>query len=85
MNKEQYQDKYQLVSNEEWKVLEEKGLIPDRTSQVARAKFKELMLRRPEKDGTTFNWDEIIFLGGMDLVSFGSKFPIDAGQYMYNF
>lgn len=85
MTREQYQSKYWSVSDEKWKALTEKGLVPDKNSPHAQQKFKELMSKEPKKDKQTFTNDEMIFLGGMDLVLFGDRFPIDADQYMYNF
>ena len=82
MTREQYEDLFWGVSDEKWNKIVKEGLLPDRTSPEARATFKKLMKRKPLKEEMTFSDEETLFLGKMDLVTFGEKFPGEAAWYM---
>lgn len=82
MTREQYEDLFWEVSDEKWNKITREGLVPDREAPEAKATFKNLMTRKPNKEGMTFSDEEILFLGKMNLVAFGEKFPADASYYM---
>ena len=78
----EYQERFWDVSDEEWKELKDRGLVPDRNSEKCWAKFDELMQTPVKEKGMTFDDDTILFMGKMDLVGFGKKFPGEADWYM---
>ena len=93
MTREEYQNRFWDVSDEKWKELEDKGLIPDKKrdemfsmkfdkNKKSWQKYAELMQRRPDEDKLVFDEDEILFMGAMDLSSFAEKFPAEADSYM---
>ena len=82
MTRDEYQERFWDVSDEKWKELEERGLIPDRNSEKCWAKFDELMQTTVEEDKMTFDDDTILFMGKMNLVRFAEKFPGEADWYM---
>lgn len=93
MTRKEYEEKVWSVTDEEWDKLVKEGLVPDKSpgesvysgydkTKASWKKFEELMKRSPKGDGSTFSDDEIIFLGNMDLVAFGDKFPCEAEIYM---
>ena len=82
MTREEYQERFWDVSDEKWKELEERGLIPDRNSEKCLAKFDELMQTTVEEDKMTFDEDTILFMGKMNLVRFAEKFSGEADWYM---
>lgn len=66
------------IDEEEYQVLKENGLLPDNSEDSESwKKFNELM----EKGGP-FEFDELQFLGEMDLISFQKKYPAEAEKYM---
>lgn len=78
----EYQERFWDVSDEKWKELKDRGLVPDRNSAKCRAKFDELMHTPVKEEGMTFDDDTILFMGKMDLVGFSEKFPGEADWYM---
>ena len=93
MTREEYEDKYWSLTDEEWDKLVKEGLVPDKSpgesvysgydkTKASWKKFEELMKRSPKEDGSAFSDDEIIFLGNMDLVAFSEKFRYEAEVYM---
>lgn len=86
MTRQEYEEALWEVSDEEWKDLKRKGLIPNKDSSLCKEKFKELMKREPNKDGLSFTFDkyEMFFMGSMDLCKFFDKFPDEAEYFMKN-
>lgn len=93
MTREEYEDKYWSLTDEEWDKLVKEGLVPDKLhgesvylgydkTKASWKKFEELMKRSPKEDGSAFSDEEIIFLGNMDLVAFCEKFRYEAEIYM---
>ena len=82
MTREEYQDRFWDVSDEKWKELEEKGLVPDRNSEKCWAKFNKLMQTPVKEKGFTFDKYTIIFMCCMNLVKFGEKFDSDSWHFM---
>ena len=82
MTREEYQDRFWDVSDEKWKELEEKGLVPDRNSEKCWAKFNKLMQTPVKEKGFTFDDDTIIFMCCMNFTKFGDKFDSDSWHFM---
>ncbi len=75
INKESLMDDLDL-DEEEYQELKSKGLLPDK-SEKAYTRFEEML-----KQGPPFDYDELMFLGKMDLDKFSEKYPVEALFYM---
>jgi hypothetical protein len=67
---------YYDLEEEEFKELEESGLVPDK-SEKCMEKFAALL-----KKSSPFSEEEILFLGRVDLKTFQNLFPAEAEEYM---
>lgn len=67
---------YYDLDKSECKELEKENLVPDH-SKVAEEKYNELMKR-----GRPFSFNEIWFLGTMNVVDFQNYYPAEAEEYM---
>ena len=73
------------VSEEDWQRLNEKGLFPNRNDPKAVKKQQELLARRlsdNESVSQTYDNDELLFLGVMDLNELSKKSRLNAEIYM---
>ena len=82
--KERIIDQYDL-EEEEYKELEDLGLVPYRGGEAQKAKAEELFARELKKDMDVFNtytYEELEFLGRMDLSRLQRKSQALAEYYM---
>ena len=80
--KEFIMDNYDL-EEEDYKELEDLGLVPDRESEIQKKKVEELFARElKEKVFETYSDEELIFLGRMDLTRLQQKSQSLAEMYM---
>lgn len=75
INKESLMEDLDL-DEKEYQELKSRGLLPDK-SEEAEKKFEQLM-----EQGPPFDYDELMFLGKMNLVQLMNKFPAEAEEYM---
>lgn len=82
MSREEWEERFWPLSDNEWDNLVNHGLVPGSGAAQWR-RFEELLnSRQPTNDNPNFTEDEILFLGKMDLVRLGEKFPYAAEYYM---
>lgn len=67
---------YYDLEKSQCKELEKEDLVPDH-SDVAEEKYNELLNR-----GKPFTYNEIWFLGAMNVVDFQKHYPSEAEEYM---
>ena len=61
---------------EEYNEFKKEGLLPD-YSRESEEKFSELMER-----GEPFSYNELVFLGSLNLKDFQKRYPAEAEEYM---
>lgn len=82
MSREEWQERFWPLSDNEWENLVNHRLVPG-TGAAQWHRFEELLnSRQPTNDDPNFTEAEILFLGKMDLVRLGEKFPYAAEYYM---
>ena len=82
MSRDEWEERFWPLSDNEWDNLVNHGLVPGSGAAQWR-RFEELLnSRQPTNDNPNFTEDEILFLGKMDLVRLGEKFPYAAEYYM---
>ena len=82
MSREEWEERFWPLSDNEWDNLVNHGLVPG-SGSAQWHRFEELLnSRQPTNDNPNFTEDEILFLGKMDLVRLGEKFPYAAEYYM---
>ena len=85
MSREEWQDRFWPLSDNEWHNLVQHDLVPG-SGSAQWLRFEELLSsRQPTNENSSslaFSEEEILFLGKMDLVRFGEKFPAEAEHYM---
>lgn len=67
---------YLDIDESEYESLKEQGLIPDH-SEESEKKLIELY-----EKGKPFTYDELMFLGHMDLQLLSKNYPAEAEEYM---
>lgn len=82
MSREDWEARFWPLDDNEWDSLVEKRLVPG-TGAAQWRRYEELLdSRNPTNDNPNFTDEEILFLGKMDLVRLGDKFPYAAEYYM---
>lgn len=82
MSREEWQERFWPLSDNEWENLVNHRLVPG-AGAAQWHRFEELLnSRQPTNDDPNFTEAEILFLGKMDLVRLGEKFPYAAEYYM---
>lgn len=82
MSREEWQERFWPLSDNEWENLVNHRLVPG-TGAAQWHRFEELLNSlQPTNDDPNFTEAEILFLGKMDLVRLGEKFPYAAEYYM---
>ena len=82
MSREEWQDRFWPLSDNEWDNLVKHHLVPG-SGAVQWRRFEELLnSRQPTNDNPNFTEAEILFLGKMGLVRLGERFPYAAECYM---
>lgn len=82
MSREEWQERFWPLSDNEWDNLVKQHLVPG-TGAAQWRRFDELLNSRyPTNENPNFTEAEILFLGKMDLVRLGEKFPYAAEYYM---
>lgn len=85
MSREEWEERFWALSDDEWQNLVEQRLVPG-SSPAQWQRFEELLLRgkqlQAEGNERLFTDEEILFLGKMDLVRLSEELPAVAEYYM---
>ena len=82
MSRKEWEERFWPLSDNEWESLVKQQLVPG-TGSAQWRRFEELLnSRQPTNESPNFTDMEILFLGKMDLVRLGEKFPYAAECYM---
>lgn len=82
MSRKEWEERFWPLSDNEWENIVKQQLVPG-TGSAQWRRFEELLnSRQPTNENPNFTDMEILFLGKMDLIRLGERFPYAAEYYM---